>query len=322
MADNLTYIEQQIVPLLTKGLPNHSISESLRISERAVEGHIYSLLRKLRLGSRAQLSGWLLSSQQAPPAVAIAGPDPLDPLTAREREVTTLIARGMTNREIAAELVIAEATVAVHVKRILSKTGFPSRSAIAAWAISQRGVPALVPSMGTAVTQPLTTWSDSVETRSNRSRGIVASIPNLAHELSDDEWTVIEPLLPPQPSTGRRRADDRQTLNGILWVLGSGARWEDVPRRYGAASTCHARFRQWQEHGVWRRLCQVLDSTRAEDDSPVTADPESPSKTNAAPSRVSMPTRQSRSRYLLAAGALLSLALGSAFLAELVAGVF
>src|SRR5919197_4013225 len=136
MADNLTYIEQQIVPLLTKGLPNHSISESLRISERAVEGHIYSLLRKLRLGSRAQLSGWLLSAQQAPPAVAIAGPDPLDPLTAREREVTTLIARGMTNREIAAELVIAEATVAVHVKRILSKTGFPSRSAIAAWAIS------------------------------------------------------------------------------------------------------------------------------------------------------------------------------------------
>jgi DNA-binding NarL/FixJ family response regulator/transposase len=322
MADNLTYIEQQIVPLLTRGLPNHSISESLRISERAVEGHIYSLLRKLRLGSRAQLSSWLLSSQQAPPAAAIDCPELLDPLTAREREVTTLIARGMTNREIAAELVIAEATVAVHVKRVLSKTGFASRSAIAAWAISQGGVPGLVPSTGTAVIQPSTTWLDGVETRSNRSRGIVASIPNLARELSDDEWTLIEPLLPPQPSTGRRRADDRQTLNGILWVLGSAARWEDVPRRYGAASTCHSRFRQWQEHGVWRRVCQVLESTRAEDDSPVTASPESPPKTNAAPSRMSVPAMQGRARYFVAAGALLSLALGSAFLAELLAGVF
>jgi DNA-binding CsgD family transcriptional regulator len=61
-------------------------------------------------------------------------PESLEPLTEREREVATLLAKGMSNREIAATLVISESTAEVHVKHILSKLGLRSRSQVAAWA--------------------------------------------------------------------------------------------------------------------------------------------------------------------------------------------
>ena len=60
-----------------------------------------------------------------------------DPLSPREREVATLVARGMTNREIARALVISERTVDVHVARILSKLEFSSRTQVVAWMLRQ-----------------------------------------------------------------------------------------------------------------------------------------------------------------------------------------
>jgi DNA-binding NarL/FixJ family response regulator len=57
-----------------------------------------------------------------------------NPLTAREREVAVLLARGLTNRQIAQALVIAEGTAGVHVDHILNKLGFRSRAQVAAWA--------------------------------------------------------------------------------------------------------------------------------------------------------------------------------------------
>jgi len=59
-------------------------------------------------------------------------------LTPREREVTALIARGLTNREIGAQLVIAEKTADAHVQHILNKLGFHSRAQVAAWAVEHR----------------------------------------------------------------------------------------------------------------------------------------------------------------------------------------
>jgi non-specific serine/threonine protein kinase len=56
-------------------------------------------------------------------------------LTRREREIAVLIARGLTNREIAAELVIAERTADTHVSNLLGKLGARTRSQIAAWAV-------------------------------------------------------------------------------------------------------------------------------------------------------------------------------------------
>jgi transposase len=52
-------------------------------------------------------------------------------------------------------------------------------------------------------------------------------------ELGDPQWELIAPLLPKPKRRGKPRAEDRRTLNGILWVLRSGARWKDLPPKYG-----------------------------------------------------------------------------------------
>jgi transposase len=71
-------------------------------------------------------------------------------------------------------------------------------------------------------------------------------------ELSDEQWH--QPLLPPKASTGRPRADDRRTLNGILYVLTTGCRWMEMPKEYGSHKTAWRRLKEWQERGVWEGL--------------------------------------------------------------------
>ena len=79
------------------------------------------------------------------------------------------------------------------------------------------------------------------------------------HDLTDAQWTIIEPFIPKQKSgPGRRRNDDRRTLNGILFVLKTGWPWEDVPRTYGAPATCWRRFSAWSHDGTWERLWRAL----------------------------------------------------------------
>jgi len=73
-------------------------------------------------------------------------------------------------------------------------------------------------------------------------------------ELRDGQWALIAPLLPLHKKRGRPRADDPRTINGILWVLRSGARWQDLPRRYGTPSTGHRRLQEWQTQGVWEYI--------------------------------------------------------------------
>ena len=82
-------------------------------------------------------------------------------------------------------------------------------------------------------------------------------------ELTDKHWERIEPLLPAQPRSrkgGRPRADDRACLEGVLWILRSGARWKDLPRDRGFPSpaTCWRRLARWERGGVWLRLWQVF----------------------------------------------------------------
>jgi transposase len=77
-------------------------------------------------------------------------------------------------------------------------------------------------------------------------------------ELSDEQQQFIQPLLPPKASTGRPRADDRGTLNGILYVLTTGCRWMDMPREYGSHKTAWRRLKEWQERGVWEGLWRRL----------------------------------------------------------------
>jgi transposase len=56
------------------------------------------------------------------------------------------------------------------------------------------------------------------------------------YDMSDFEWSAIQPILP-QKSRGVPRVDDRRVLNGIFWVLRSGAPWADLPGRYGPHTT-------------------------------------------------------------------------------------
>jgi transposase len=79
------------------------------------------------------------------------------------------------------------------------------------------------------------------------------------HDLTDEQWAIIEPLIPKQnPGPGRRRNDDRRTLNGILFVLKTGCPWEDVPRAYGSPATCWRRFSAWAQNGTWERMWRAL----------------------------------------------------------------
>lgn len=72
------------------------------------------------------------------------------------------------------------------------------------------------------------------------------------HELTDEQWERLKPLLPAQKArTGRPATDHRRILNGILWVLGTGAPWRDLPERYGSWSTVYSRFQRWRQAGIW-----------------------------------------------------------------------
>ena len=67
-------------------------------------------------------------------------------------------------------------------------------------------------------------------------------------ELTDFEWSIIEPLLPNTPR-GVPRVDDRRVLNGIFWRLRTGSPWADIPERYGPYTTCYNRFVRWTKLG-------------------------------------------------------------------------
>jgi transposase len=87
------------------------------------------------------------------------------------------------------------------------------------------------------------------------------------HELTDAQWQRLAPLLPAEkPPTGRPNKDHRTVLNGILWILRTGAPWRDLPERYGPWKTVYSRFRRWQRAGVWERILAELQAEAAHDD--------------------------------------------------------
>lgn len=81
-------------------------------------------------------------------------------------------------------------------------------------------------------------------------------------DLTDEQWAVISPLIPDPPrrsdGKGRPWKDSREVMDGILWVLRTGAPWYDLPDRYPPYQTCHRRFQQWVRSGVFERVLQTL----------------------------------------------------------------
>lgn len=86
-------------------------------------------------------------------------------------------------------------------------------------------------------------------------------------DLNDTQWKYVSKEIPKHKlrKDGKVRpwCDDRQVLNGILWILRTGAPWRDLPSRYPFRATCHRRFQEWGRSGVfkkiWRRLIHLLD---------------------------------------------------------------
>jgi len=79
------------------------------------------------------------------------------------------------------------------------------------------------------------------------------------YELSEEQYRKIAGLLPGKVGDpGRRAADNHQFINGVLWVLRSGAHWQDLPPRYGNWKSVHKRFSRWAYKGVWEKVFERL----------------------------------------------------------------
>ena len=85
-------------------------------------------------------------------------------------------------------------------------------------------------------------------------------------ELTVKQWNTIQSHIPKPTSTGRPRCNDRITINGILFVLISGCRWEELPEKYGSKSTAHLRFQDFQQKGIWKKiLSSIIKSAHKSD---------------------------------------------------------
>lgn len=80
------------------------------------------------------------------------------------------------------------------------------------------------------------------------------------YDLTEEQYALIEPLLPPERTgkPGCPYRSHRQVLNGMVWVLRTGAPWRDLPERYGPWKTVYDRFRRWRDSGLWQHILDVL----------------------------------------------------------------
>ncbi len=83
-------------------------------------------------------------------------------------------------------------------------------------------------------------------------------------DLTDDQWTIVKPYIP-EPERlrttkkgGRPWRDPRDVLDGVLWILRTGAQWAELPRKYPPPSTCHRRFTHWNKEGVLDNILRAL----------------------------------------------------------------
>ena len=80
-------------------------------------------------------------------------------------------------------------------------------------------------------------------------------------DLTNEQWEQIEVLLlKANTKRGRPAQERRKLLNGMLWVLRTGAPWRDIPERYGKWTTIYSRFQRWRKSGVWDKMFAELQS--------------------------------------------------------------
>jgi len=77
-------------------------------------------------------------------------------------------------------------------------------------------------------------------------------------KLTKEQWEFIRKRISKEPGGGRRRHDAKRVIEGILWILKTGARWCDLPKEYPSYQTCHRRFQEWWREGVIRDILEDL----------------------------------------------------------------
>lgn len=98
------------------------------------------------------------------------------------------------------------------------------------------------------------------------------------YDLPDEAWELLLPLLPPEHSqrAGHPYVEHRRVINGMFWVLCSGAPWRDLPERYGSWKTVYNRFNQWSKSGIinliFNKLLSILDEQDLVDWSAISLD--------------------------------------------------
>ncbi len=82
------------------------------------------------------------------------------------------------------------------------------------------------------------------------------------HELMDEQWALIESMVPlSNACTGRPPRDRRILLNGIFWILHTGAPWRDLPERFGPWQTVYHHFAKWRREGIFAEIIEALQIT-------------------------------------------------------------
>jgi transposase len=96
-------------------------------------------------------------------------------------------------------------------------------------------------------------WTDETRIRHDRS-GL-----RYTHDLTAEEWAEVEPLIPPaKPGGNKRTVNIREVVNGLMYILGSGCQWRDIPRDLPARSTIHDYLDRWSYDGTLDRIHHTL----------------------------------------------------------------
>lgn len=115
---------------------------------------------------------------------------------------------------------------------------------------------------------PVPTRNDSCNSRHSQLEAISKTrfghleLSKRCMDLTNEQWELLAPLIP-EPlrrpdGKGRPRREPREVLNGILWILRTGAQWADLPERYPPYQTCHRRFQEWVREGVFQGVLEAL----------------------------------------------------------------
>jgi transposase len=79
------------------------------------------------------------------------------------------------------------------------------------------------------------------------------------HALTDEQWLLVDPLIPRSTAKTRRPPSDRRLmLDGIFWILNTGAPWRDLPERFGPWQTVYDHFSKWRKSGVFAVIIEAL----------------------------------------------------------------